>query len=44
VHVQLELIVLVVAGLWVVVMAWVLSLCLAARRGDTHMREMALRR
>jgi hypothetical protein len=39
--VQLELILMVVAGLWVVVTAWVLSLCLAARRGDTRLRETA---
>ena len=38
---QLELILLTVAGLWVVVMASVLSLCMAAQRGDARAQEMA---
>ena len=38
---QLELILLTVAGLWVLVMASVVSLCMAAQRGDAREREMA---
>ena len=40
VHVQLELILLTVAGLWVAVVASVVSLCMAAQRGDARAREM----